>query len=124
MRQLKTALLITIATCAIASTAMASTFASQMHYGKPAATATNAPGDIVVTNYTQQIDTLQAWFSDGSYGSMPIYALSQSPDNIVSIPASCIQIVATDPFNNVLVNEMPYPGEYIPITTYKNKKAG
>lgn len=94
--------------------------ASSMHYGMSTASAKTAQGfgSIVITNCSYQAAIVSAWFIDSSFKSMPIYPVTQYPENVISIdnpyPFVDIQVTAFD--GTVLFPEQAvYPGQHVNI---------
>jgi len=104
---------------ALASTTPASL---SMHYGKPIVTQHEQAvsnidfGPIVITNCSGETANVFAWFTDGSFKSMPIY--NNYPENVISIdnpyPYVLIEVDALDGTVLFRPSKM-FPGQHINI---------
>ena len=107
--------------CFIGTQSMAATVAAEsMHYGNTSATSLKKSGDasIVVTNCSDQMANVGAWFTDGSSKAMPIYPVGSYPMNMISIDNSYhfVNISVTAMDGTTLFPYQPvYPGQHVNI---------
>lgn len=115
---------------AIALTSATAVFAkasASMHYGLNHSNAgqlkSKAPSDIVITNCTFSPYTVQAWFTDGSYGNMGLAPVNNAPYNVISIgdpfPYVTIEVDAMDG-TPVFPQQAVYPYQHVNIGCNSN----